>query len=1058
MTAGRVNRARRGFLLQDSRITLDNLEANTGEATTSDYTQTGPRPGQAEPEDELGTYVPRAHNGQAVDLDLIALRAGIPDFDTGAGIAYREDGETATDYRGWSEPNLVTGFRVLEWSTSANFHDLSDAVTCPVSQKVVAVATDSGATLPPSSWVWDPATRTWGSRVSIDDDLSGGLVTIAVQRRTGRLLALRVETTGGSGRVYSSDDDGDSWQEYAPHAARNTTFSLNSVRICWIEDRNGVLLLLVKDNTTNLYQFASADGGATFQQVGTTGSFGGTGLTLALAANGNIVICYTEDADISVRVITDAYDLVWQSDLITALEGTTIQTVAVACDADGVLYATGGTQGADHFVYMVRSLDHGATWSDYDNEVTQLGGGSAGDAGDSTRPSAMAASGGELLMLFTSIHNATTPTSDGSLLCFVLGGWSSVEQADANGRRTNRTSWATNGSTAGSAIFLPDAIFTTYSAWVATGTAETISSGEHRFNPSAASSYVTLTMPGHTATPSVFFEARTISGGSLAASDCILDHLRRDGVNQYRVILRFDGTGFRVRDAIAGTDLGTVAVDITSQRVQILLLYGEVDVVTVLWKRYSDSVWTVGAQATLGSSGTALSTDVYQIGCFNPVTADFRVGLFAFTGLSFARGLVSDATGDITRMRWGKSLTAAPYPVRDQADADGRMLHLSGSGGVAKFHDTWDLPASYDYGIREVHVDESPKPTRAWRSTDTTEQTLTWDLGDNSRLGHSWAIGLCLVRPNFRRAILEVSTSAAPSTFTQIGEYNSRVVESSTFTRSGNLLQPGSAATPGIRYFGADELQRGFVTLDPSGTPVNRKVRKNEGGGWLTGGMRTALELTGVDGTEPTSGTLHVHAAGGVLVIHQSAPTAYRRVRLRIPAQECPDDYFELGGIVLGSIWVIGRQWSRGWSWRYVPIIREEEDDAGTIYVEPRAEEEDTYRRELTVAWQDGYSTGALRAGSPPYLSAGPGTPALAGDQDVWWQIVGLLRASRGGALPAVALLDIPQFTSTITDPTLWSYGRLGVGQSAQFNNVQGSEGRDELYRGESLTHVELVG
>ena len=53
---------------------------------------------------------------------------------------------------------------------------------------------------------------------------------------------------------------------------------------------------------------------------------------------------------------------------------------------------------------------------------------------------------------------------------------------------------------------------------------------------------------------------------------------------------------------------------------------------------------------------------------------------------------------------------------------------------------------------------------------------------------------------------------------------------------------------------------------------------------------------------------------------------------------------------MIGSIVVLGRQWSRGWSLRYEPVVDEDEDEYGTVYVDERG----PLRRELTVAWTDG--------------------------------------------------------------------------------------------------------
>lgn len=1052
----RANRALRGFLLHDERITFDNLEANDGSSTGSSYTQTGGRPGFPVAADELGTYRPHAHHGQAEDLDVIALRPGIPGE---AGLGYRADGEANTRYRGWSEPNLVMGYYPVEWTTTSDWTQV-DAVTCPTSQKVVAVAIDFSGTANAMIWVWDPVTCTWGTGTQPIGDPE--FVAITVLQGTGRLLIFAGSATTGAASVYYSDDDGTTWGEYAPDSMRPGTLNGNVDQVAMVQDRNGALCLIAVNNAGGYWQYVSDDAGVSWTEVETVVSIHDSASLSVLPGSidpgGQILLTYNDgNQDARAKVLTDAYSLISAATSVQ-IDGTNnVITVKCALDADGGAYVVLSAFNTD-VVKVAYSGDGGSTWSVYSERLLQLGGTVAGATGHQHLVRACAFSAGELVALFTGTHTGT-PSTDGSLVSLRCGGWSTIEADDGDGRRIDRHSFGDPADVDGSGVFLPTQILDDQ-GWAHTGTAATLQTGYHRYNPTAATSYDTLTTAGHSAGDfTVLFEARVVTGGSVADASCSFYQERRTGAAQYILAIRMSTTQFRVMDGSgggSGTALATIDLDMTTIT-QFALVWGSASALTVLYKKPSSSIWLEAVQATMGSNATALSTDVYEVGCRASTTSDMRVGPICFMNHAIRRGLT--ASGSVPALKWGKAVGPIPYPIRDQVDEDGRILHLSAGGGVARYRETWDLPTAWDYGVKNIHPIEVPKPTAVWRSENTSEQTLTWDLGDDSRLGHSWAIGLCLLRPNFRRAILEVSTSAAPTVFTQIGEYNSRVVVSSTFSRSGNLLEPGAAATPGLMYFGANWLRRGFVTLDPSGTPVNRRIAKNQGGGWLAGGMRTALQLEGITGSEPSTGNIHINISGGVLVVHLSAPTAFRRIRLRIPSQECPDSYYELGGIVLGTIWPIGRQWSRGWSWRSVPIIRTEEDAAGTIYVEPRTSDEDNpYRRELTVAWQDGYSAGALRMGAPPYLSAGPGTPALVADQDVWWQIEGLLRASKGGTIPTVALPEIPQHTSTIIDPTLWSYGRLGVGQSPQFNNVQGSEGRDELYRGEPLTHTELVG
>lgn len=129
-----------------------------------------------------------------------------------------------------------------------------------------------------------------------------------------------------------------------------------------------------------------------------------------------------------------------------------------------------------------------------------------------------------------------------------------------------------------------------------------------------------------------------------------------------------------------------------------------------------------------------------------------------------------------------------------------------------------------------------------------------------------------------------------------------------------------------------------------------------------------------------------------------------------------------------------------------------EEDDYGTTWATQRR----PTRQELTVSWQDGYDLSRVRRDpTVPYLSAGPASSPLVTDQDVWFQLSSMLRGAEAGALPAVALLEVPPANATVIDPSMFLYSRLTG--TLQRNNVQGDEGRSEVERYESITAVEIV-
>lgn len=112
--------------------------------------------------------------------------------------------------------------------------------------------------------------------------------------------------------------------------------------------------------------------------------------------------------------------------------------------------------------------------------------------------------------------------------------------------------------------------------------------------------------------------------------------------------------------------------------------------------------------------------------------------------------------------------------------------------------------------------------------------------------------------------------------------------------------------------------------------------------------------------------------------------------------------------------------------------------------------------RELTVAWDDPLDQSFLRETVP---SAGWLSPAefepLATWQDNPYLLSGILDELQGGVVPLVVLPKIPDYTTTINDPTLWLYGWIKSGINIE--NDWGAEGESELLRVSQLTIEEIV-
>lgn len=1047
---GRTARALRGFLVHDERVSLANLAPNNGTVTGSTYTQADPKPGSPVPADARGTLLVHPSNGQDADLDVRVVRPGSPKID-GVGVMYREDGEANESYRGWAEPNLVTGYAVAEATLTEDWL-IADACTIPSSQKVVACAADQDAVARESvsTWTWDPATRAWGARIEPDSANLRTLCAIVCLRANERVLVFQCVPASGALFSHYSDDAGATWAEYSQTATATLDPTVDRIRV--VEDAFGALLLLATDTATgNWWMHRSDDAGMTFA-LSASGAAWGNGQSMALLPSGRIVVVYIEQAssDAKAIVLEDAYATIAGATAI-AIGGTTnMAAVEVVVDPDGVVYAVLRVTASAKWL-LARSVDNAATWTVYTHNP--MGCATASVPADHLcQLSALATSGGELVALFSPNDGTTTPTSDGSLVSVTLGGWASMEQGDATGLRTGRESFADDSGTAGqSSVYIPGETFANH-GWVPTGTAETRPGMYHRFNTAAATGFATLTTDYPSGgIESILVEIRVATGGSTTTDAAVFSHTRNDGANANRVKIRSSTTQFAIWDDVAGTQIGaTVTIDMTTL-MQFLIVYAEVHGVCVFYKRPSSSIWLLAAQKSPMSSALTPSTNqVFVIGVGTASTTDMRVGLLAWGAHAMLRGLTLDSF-NINKLRWGKALGSRPYPVRDQGGA--LVTHLAASNGPGRMAEQVDLPAAYDHGVREVLPQESPSPAARWRTTTkAAEAILTWDLGKDTRLGESWAIALALAGANFATAALEVQADGAGAR-TTIGTWNAAAASSVRFVRTGDLLVPDTTGNTAAAFWWAGQLASGLVNLTP-GTPVLRRIRTNSAGTWGPGSGKLVpgILLDGIDGTEPTTGLCHIAAPSGVLVVHERT-TPFRYIHLRIPVQDVAESYYELGQVMLGALYVPGRQWSRGWSWREDQQLELEEDDRGTLWAGAQRRPR---RRELSVSWQDGYDWSALRSATPPpYLSANAGSPPLVADQDVWQALSGMLLAAQGGALPVVALAEIPQVTGMVTDPTMFLPGRL-TGR-LQANNVQGAEGRDEVYRVESLTVTELV-
>jgi hypothetical protein len=115
----------------------------------------------------------------------------------------------------------------------------------------------------------------------------------------------------------------------------------------------------------------------------------------------------------------------------------------------------------------------------------------------------------------------------------------------------------------------------------------------------------------------------------------------------------------------------------------------------------------------------------------------------------------------------GKPITRIPIPVPDLGGAP-LAGFMSATAGPGRRDDGFDVPAEYDYPVRNLFPRLAPSPDARWRSNDLTEQIFTFQLAEDSWIGDS--IGLYISGANFRTAVLESSPDGV--TWTARGTLN----------------------------------------------------------------------------------------------------------------------------------------------------------------------------------------------------------------------------------------------------------------------------------------------
>jgi hypothetical protein len=1012
---------------------------DTFSTTDTSATEAGPRPGSAVPADARSEVRVSLSGEQSDDLTVKFTQAGMPVLGSfAARAAYRKTSENASQTRGWLPPNLVRAWRPAEFAEAATATwGQATGCTLHASQKALITYEGTGGTASFSlySRKLDPATWEWSSAVEITT--TNGTMPIPLVLPNGRVLCIE-----SAGNIWYSDDNGDTWAEYATRTLRGSTMTGTIQRGRAFMVGEEILLIWISDvaGTKHLYQFVSYDYGTSFTQVLDWSAPGGTPEVVALPS-GRIGCVTINGSNLAQwRDVGSPYDQLDDATATTIDASNQIAEVTAYADYDGAVYVIGRAQGGEN-IDVWRSDDEGDSWVKFDFGVY--------DSGDSsTYPTTMHAVPMAGAMVLLHQWAASPATTDSSVGAFVCGGWSNVTTDRDNGTSLTDTDGArwSFGPTASAGLItngwvpldLPDD-----NGYALTGGATAAIAGGWLIIDSAGALHMYTPLGGAWTGMrlTAMVEVKVTANGSLTATDCGIEMSVANGVTDKEIEINMTDAAFRVRDVNAGSTLVEVTVDMTTAMLFWVLMDGTANRLEVYYARPGAAAWTLAYGGTMTNAGAPSASGHFRWGHLTAtptVTSAWRLVQYA-TGFGASFWESSASTDGSFDSPWGKVATLLPYPLGDIATAGATFISVT--DGPARMNETHAVEVAHDHAVEKVLPDVSPSTEDYFETTSTAETIIGWRpaAGVATSL-NSKTIAVAFLNVNFRTAYLEGYTGGA---WSQIAEYDGATgFTGLTGAVSGDQVTPNGGIAS--RY-----TQRGEhvgATLVCNGTYA--EILHHEEGLWTTATTRKPRYT--VDRTI-TAGSAIIIARNGLLVAHNVTGT-YERYRVRIPSQSTKDNTFRAGLIVPVGVALVGLPPSDGWAGDWDPRYRETEDERGTT----RREELGPLRRAVTLNWSEGVPLYGLRSGTPNYLSGDSGHDPVGTHKDVPWLLAGLLSDAKSGKLPMVLIQKVPETSTytTITDPTLWMLARPEG--SVSFTQVRGAPGSEKLVRVQQWSFREL--
>ncbi len=1051
------------LLVQDPRLGAAELTA-TSEA--------GPIPGRAVCDRESGMALDTSGTTTLTEeVRVQTLRAGHPE-QLGATFCWRY-GTPGNDWRGWDAPIAPTHFEYIDYdaATSPAGWRHPHAVALPDGAVVVVACHDEQYT---SAWrretdgSWSEATLYAPADAYTAANGSHPCVVYLPER--SRLVAHYWREAAADEyqvRMSYSDDGGLTWESGQDDCLLSAidTSSDTPGRLRAASSRGRMVLFAGLED--RIVQLASDDGGATFEEVEEY-SADICDFPEVVVVDGKFVVSWLQyDAASSpnvlprVAVLGSPWDKLSQAEIVTVEDAGSARLGSVSggrfiagdlalwVDDDGVIFMAGRDVDDDHAGYLLSSRDGGVTW---------LGVGHGDGTGDGANWwrlglssvyvrdfCAIAHRGRTLLFHAFASQGSGVGQAPYSLCMTALGGYTTVTLPlyDATSMTYRaQCGWSYTWLPAD----LPEMSVSPFTEFYGGSAAAAITSEGLEVTHAAGGDQANWQ-----ATPTT-----TMADGVAALLDVdavdgevYLSVRVSDGTDSYEAKVTVSATAITLRDVVAGVDEDTVATTELAAGVQLLLAVNNSEAVlgtngtACAWFRPrglgEDREWErLEVQVTLSKGGVATSSVQWGTATGHAsCVAHFRIACYAEGNLTGAP-------------RWAEApdnpddLLGRSYSIRPTSVVEG--LRIAALGGPTFRDETWSIEPRYTYAIGNVDPAAEPSPDVRWRSTDETEQTITWSFGNTAASATrqlSPVLALFLGRVNFRSATLYGRNTLG--TWVSIGTIDTSYGQSNLdYTRVGQMVLPGSSGAS--RHFALHELVGAHFDFD---TTDIRLITHSSAGSWQATTMQTRIIVDEVDGA-PASGAAGAILARDVCIVLPSAgDTSYYQFKLVIPAQSTAEGYFEIGTAVLGPVFLYAHPYDWGRALEVTPQNGVTESRRGSRRVVRRG----PARRSVDLPFTSAMYTRPISVTEPSaaFIATGAGAPwGVPADQP--GSLHGLVHFLGGALAPAVYLPSLTPSGSqqTLCHPTMMLYGRL-MSESVRLDHVHGEDLLGDVWRGSVL-------